>query len=56
LQRSIWQFDDAPSVGSPPQGTFSWQLEATGENGFLSLFLHAKPPAGYKGKYRIEID
>jgi hypothetical protein len=51
LQRSTLLLYSAPS---PDQ--FNWQLEATGEKGFLAVFLHAKPPTDYKRKYRIVID
>jgi hypothetical protein len=36
---------------------FEWYLAAkTVEKGFLGLALYAKPPAHYKGHYRIEAD
>jgi hypothetical protein len=36
---------------------FKWFLEAaTVVNGFLALWLHADPPDGFKGNYRIEVD
>jgi hypothetical protein len=36
---------------------FEWHLAATTkEKGFLALFLHAKPPNGFNGNYRIHAD
>jgi hypothetical protein len=36
---------------------FKWRLEAaTVQKGFLGLFLHADPPNGFTGNYRIEVD
>jgi hypothetical protein len=36
---------------------FKWQLIATTfGKGFLALYLHAYPPDGFKGHYRIEVD
>jgi hypothetical protein len=36
---------------------FKWDMEAhMKEKGFLALHLHAVPPNGFKGDYRIEVD
>jgi hypothetical protein len=36
---------------------FNWHLQAkVVEKGFLALYLHAVPPDGFKGNYRIEVD
>jgi hypothetical protein len=36
---------------------FKWLLAATTmRNGLLGLYLHAEPPNGFKGNYRIEVD
>jgi hypothetical protein len=46
-------------VGSTPIELlgFGWSLDARREeDGFLALFLHAIPPSGFNGNYRIEVD
>jgi hypothetical protein len=36
---------------------FKWHLQVkTMEKGFLSVYLHAKPPNDFNGNYRIEVD
>jgi hypothetical protein len=36
---------------------FEWSLQATRKTkGFLAMYLHAEPPYGFHGNYRIEVD
>jgi hypothetical protein len=51
--------EDKFSVESTPIELFGfkWLLAATKmREGFLGLYLHAEPPNGFTGNYRIEVD